>query len=178
MWSFILLFACSFSSTPNLQQKQDVFHEPESILWDRNQEIYWVSNMNGMTQQRDANGFISIVSVEGKIVNPKFITSTKEHPLHSPKGMALAGDLLLVVDIDTLHIYNSYTGKHVRSEVITDTVLLNDIVIAEGSIFVSDMRQDKVIQLDSTSFAIKDTIKVQRPNGLFYDQGYLWIASF
>ena len=63
-WSFILLFACSFSSAPNPQQKQDVFLESESILWGRDQEIYWVSNMNGMTQQRDADGFISIVSVE------------------------------------------------------------------------------------------------------------------
>jgi len=178
MWSFVFSLSCTSSPAPSPQQKQSEFLEPESILWDRNQEVYWVSNMNGMTREKDANGFISVVSAEGTLVKPKFISSTREHPLHSPKGMALQGELLLVLDLDTLRVYNSNTGQHIRSELIADSVLLNDIVIAEGDIFISDMYQDKIVRLDGSSFAIKDTMTVQRPNGLLYDQGHLWIASF
>jgi hypothetical protein len=43
------------------------FKAPESVLHDRDQDVYFVSNINGPNDARDNNGFVSRMRPEGSI---------------------------------------------------------------------------------------------------------------
>ena len=66
------------------------FATPESVFYDKKNDRYLVSNINGNPTDADDNGFISIVSVDGKVENLKWIDGTAENiQLSAPKGMAV-----------------------------------------------------------------------------------------
>src|SRR5512142_458611 len=49
------------------------FQTPESIAYDESNDRYLVSNINGKATEADNNGYISLVSPEGKVILEKFI---------------------------------------------------------------------------------------------------------
>src|ERR1700712_578633 len=69
------------------------FKSPESILHDPQQDIYFVTNVNGPNDRKDNNGFVSRVHPDGSIEQMRWVSGgTNGVTLHAPKGMALTGD--------------------------------------------------------------------------------------
>ena len=118
------------------------FQTPESVIHDPQQDVYFVSNINGNPSQKSNNGFISRIAVETMRVDSMFIAGgRKQVTLHAPKGMAIRGDTLWVTDIDAVRAFNTRTGAPLANATFQQprAVFLNDIVAGpDGALYITD----------------------------------------
>jgi len=116
------------------------FSAPESVLYDPQQDVYLVTNMNGGAFDKDHNGFISRVSPSGRVLDLKWIEGERKGvTLHSPKGSAFKGDLFMVADVDAVRLFDRKSGKSRGEWVIPNASLLNDITVdTQGVVYVTD----------------------------------------
>jgi hypothetical protein len=116
------------------------FSSPESVLHDVLADVYLVSNIVGGPLDKDSDGFISVVSPAGEIVELRWIDGSAEGvELHAPKGMAIVGDSLYVADIDCVRIFHRTTGMPAGSVCPEGATFLNDVAAdPEGRLYVTD----------------------------------------
>ena len=116
------------------------FQTPESVAYDDANDRYLVSNINGKPGEADNNGYISLVSPDGKIILEKFIAGgVNKVTLHAPKGTAIANGMLYVADIDTVRKFDLKTGAPKGEIKIPGATFLNDVdADADGNVYVSD----------------------------------------
>lgn len=107
---------------------------PESVLHDREQDVYFISNIAGGMLTVDGNGFISRVDAKTMRVDLEWIA----RGLDAPKGMAVLGDTLYVSDITAVKKFDRRTGAP-RGEVrLPGASFINDIATDGRSVYVSD----------------------------------------
>jgi sugar lactone lactonase YvrE len=125
---------------PPIVLKDAGFKTPESVLYDADQDLYLVSNINGKPLDVDANGFISKVSPEGKVLELAWIDGSKKASLmNAPKGLTISGNLLYVADINVVRTFDRKTGAAKGTIAIPGATFLNDVAAgADGKIYVSD----------------------------------------
>jgi hypothetical protein len=112
---------------------------PESVLFDPQQDLYFISNINGSMLSVDANGFISRVNPNTMQVELKWIESGKNGVrLDGPKGMAIVGETLYVSDITAVRKFNRRTGAPEGEIALAGASFINDITTDGKSIYVSD----------------------------------------
>jgi len=146
--SVFVPFACSQKAyiSPDLTKLWETPAElktPESVLYDYQRDVYYVSNVNGNPSEKDGNGFISRLKADGTIENLQWITG-----LNAPKGMGLVDSLLYVSDIDEIVEMDVNSGKILNKYPIPGSKFLNDITCDEGGrVFVSDMQDSKIYVL-------------------------------
>ena len=119
-------------------------HAPVCVLYDQDQDIYFVSNINGAGTARDNNGYIARVSPDGRQLTPRFIEGGRGAVrLDAPKGLAILGDELWVADIDTVRSFNRRTGRPVRSVKMPSPggLFLNEMTTGpDQAVYVTDTR--------------------------------------
>jgi DNA-binding beta-propeller fold protein YncE len=142
----------------------------ESVLHDEKKDVLYVSNINGKPDEKDGNGFISIVSMDGKVTNEKWVAG-----VDAPKGMGLLEGKLYVTDIDRVHEIDTETGNITNTYPVEGAVFLNDIAVENGKVYVSDSGGGSiyVIENGNLSTFLSD---LQGPNGLFPNNGELVVA--
>src|ERR1044071_5790863 len=92
---------------------------PESVRYDGDLDVFFVSNIVGNPSNKDGQGFIAVVRGDSTGVMKKLVESGKASgggkaiTLNAPKGLAVAGDTLWVADIDVVHAINKTTGASV-----------------------------------------------------------------
>lgn len=144
---------------------------PESVLYYTPEKILYVSCINGNPTEKDSNGYIALVSQEGKIINPKWAVN-----LSAPKGMGMYKDNLYVADLSEVVVINRKTGKVTKRIPVPQSVFLNDITIdAAGIVYVSDSRTGIIhrIQNDKVSTWM---INKNGVNGLLASGDELYMA--
>lgn len=151
-----------------------VFQTPESVLYDENNDVIYVSNMNGSEQGKDGNGFISKMTTAGKVKNLKWATG-----LNNPTGMGIFGNTLFVADIDQLVTIDLQNGTVIQKYDAPGTVFLNDITVRiNGQVFVSDSKTGQIFLLDKGVLSIwLDDNKIMGTNGLLAEQGKLLVGG-
>lgn len=107
---------------------------PESVLHDAQQDVYFISNLNGGLLTRDGNGFISRVDAKTLRVELQWIAGG----LDAPKGMAILGDTLYVSDIGAVRKFDRRTGAPRGVIPLPQTTLVNDLTTDGRSVFASD----------------------------------------
>lgn len=121
----------------------DGFQNPDSVVWDPLQKLFFVSNMNGAADAKDGNGFISKVAPAGKMIDKAWVTG-----LNAPNGLAIIGRRLYTADIDELDQISFSDGAITRFPA-PGAKLLTDVTGDEfGRIYVSDMLGDAIYRLD------------------------------
>jgi hypothetical protein len=86
------------------------FSAPESVLYDTAADRYLVSNVNGQPLATDDNGFISLLSPSGEVLDLKWIEGGKNGVrLDAPKGMTIADGVLYVADISAVRTFDLAT---------------------------------------------------------------------
>lgn len=166
---------------------------PESVLYDADQDVYFISNINGQPLAKDDNGYISKVNPDTLAVEAKWIDGSKKGShLDAPKGLAIVGDELWVTDITDVKKFDRKTGAPKGKVAIPGSTFLNDLVSDGKSAYVSDSGMkagaggnfegtgtDSIWQITGTQAkkiaAGKD---LNRPNGLEMADGKLWAVSF
>ena len=140
------------------------------MLYDEDQDLLYVANINGQPDQKDGNGFISKVSMDGKITEQQWVKG-----LDAPKGMGMHDGKLYVSDIDRVHEIDTKSGKVTRTFPVKGAKFLNDVAVDNGKVYVSDSGGGAIylIQNGKVETWMKD---LQNPNGLFTDGGEIVMA--
>jgi DNA-binding beta-propeller fold protein YncE len=176
----LLLICISGLGALNAQKLEKVWETtaelktPESVLFDEENEIIYVANINGDPTAKDGNGFISILNADGSEKNLEWVKG-----LDAPKGMALSNGKLYVSDIDRLVEIDVRTGKIVSRYHAANAVFLNDVAAcSNGMILVSDTRTARIYALVNGSLSVwVEGEPLEAPNGLFTEMGKLYIGD-
>jgi hypothetical protein len=171
---------------------------PESVVHDTVTDVYLVSNVGGVPVFLN-QGFISRVSPQGKVLDLKWIQDgVNGVTLHGPKGIAFYGEELYVADVDTLRIFNRFTGAPIRNIPITNpfvapgtlppplgtpgALFLNHVVITnDGTAYISDWLNSAIYKVDpkgqSSLFASGQ--QLGGPNGMLLNGDEIsWVTFF
>ena len=167
------------------------FKTPESVLYDADDDLYIVSNINGSPADKDGNGFISKVSPDGKIVDLKWIEGGKNGvKLDAPKGTAIVNSTLYVADITVVRQFDMKTGKQKADIAVPGSTFLNDVApTADGGVIVSDTGVDAQFQPTGADAVYKIDSKgkltplakdkdLGGPNGVTEFGGQTWVVTF
>lgn len=114
---------------------------PESVRYDAELDVYYVTNINGNPSQKDNNGFIARVRADSTSVMTMLVEGGKSGVrLNAPKGMALRGDTLFVADIDMLRMFNRRTGAMLGAVSLREqnATFLNDVAVGPDGIYITD----------------------------------------
>ncbi len=127
-------------AAPTAAVKYTGLSTPESVLYDADADRYLVSNINGKPGEADNNGFISILSPDGKITELKWIEGGKgKTKLDAPKGMAIVKGVLYVADITVVRMFDAKTGAPKGDVKVDKSTFLNDVAAGpDGKVYVSD----------------------------------------
>lgn len=155
--------------------QQDNFDQPESVIPGPNGQNLYVSNINGAPTELNGKGYISKLSVDGKVIQQHWLEG-----MDAPKGLAISGDSLYVADMQQVHVVSLSKRKIIKQYQAPQAKMLNDITIDnEGNVYISDL-------LGGGIYRIKDqTINqwfthnlLPHPNGLSWKKGKLMVASW
>lgn len=122
------------------------FMTPESVLYDTDNDVYLVSNINGGEVDADDNGFISALKPDGTVT--RWIDgAAADIKLDGPKGSAIVGGTFYVADISVLRRFDRKTGKQLDDIKIEGATFLNDVVAdGAGGVLVTDSGFDAKLQ--------------------------------
>jgi sugar lactone lactonase YvrE len=121
----------------------DGMKTPESVRYDPELDVFYVSNINGNPSQHDGNGFIAVVRADSVGAATKILVQGGRNgaKLDAPKGLALVGDTLWVADINHVRAFNRRTGAPIADIDLSaqKATFLNDITVdGAGAIYVTD----------------------------------------
>lgn len=143
----------------------------ESVIYDKERDVLYVANINGEPSTKDGNGFISKVSLDGKVTEAQWVKG-----MDAPKGMGLVGTKLYVTDIDRVHEIDVTTGKITKTYQIEGAKFLNDITTdASGKVYMSDSNTG-VISVIENGKVSKWLENLTGPNGLLAEEGGMLVA--
>lgn len=148
-----------------------VLETPESVYYNPNEKVLYVSNIVGDPSEKDSRGYISKISLEGDIIQKEWVTG-----LHAPKGMAMMNNTLYVTNIDELVAIDP-NGSISKRYPVQGAKFLNDPVEADGKILFTDMEDNKIYALQNDKVEVWKEGDLDRPNGLAYHNGQLYLAS-
>ena len=159
-------------------ESEPVLKVPESVLLDNKNKQLFVANINGKPTDKDGNGFISILDLDGKVKTLEFSKG-----FDAPKGMAIYDNKLYVSDIDTLRVVDLSTGDIIQNYYIKEAEFLNDVVATkDGIIYVSDYSPTnkaiyKLQNKNMTKWLNSGNLQGERPNGVWIKDDQLIIGT-
>ncbi len=170
-------------------QTKTGFGFPESVVYDPSAKLLYVSNFGGSELkpgEKDGMGRIAKVSLDGEILEGRFLPDTGSDVMNKPKGLWVKGNRLWVTDIDSVWVFDLKSQKG-RKLPIPGIVFANDPAIVGNALYVSDSRADTIYKVEPADFlSVKQpkitkvmTGKTVDPNGLWPARdGGLLIAGF
>ena len=176
IWTIILVFFLlntNAQSFKKVWETDAVFATPESVCYDADRSQIYVSNINGQPMIKDNNGFISLLSKDGKIKKLKWVTG-----MNAPKGMVIVDSLLFVTDIDRFLIIDIKTAKIIRTVSVEGASFLNDMTVdLKGNVYMTDMGKNQVLITTGLKADVwLEGNEINKPNGLAFFKGSLFVG--
>ncbi|NMA97027.1 MAG: ATP/GTP-binding protein [Phyllobacteriaceae bacterium] len=150
------------------------FETPESVVFDAVNQRLIVSNIVGDASAADGNGKLSLVALDGTMIEADWVTG-----LDAPKGSAIAGGKLYVADITNLRIVDLASGA-VETLAIEGATFLNDVTAdSAGTIYVTDTFANRIYAVaDGAASILVEDPALGSPNGILADGDSLITAGF
>ena len=170
------------------------FIDPESVCYDPDQDVFFVSNIAGFGSSKDNHGYIVRISASSLDSAVVFAQSgVGGVTLHAPKGIAIQGDTLWVTDIDVVRGFHRRTGEPVGTIDFSahNPTQLNDIAAGNGELRVTDTGiwmvfegnvhtgPDKIFSVapGRRVSLIANSLSLKLPNGITWDSSAArWIV--
>jgi len=134
--------AQSQAAAPQKVGETTGLNAPESVKYDADLDVFFVSNIDGNPSGKDGKAEITKIRADSMGASTPFIESGKNGVmLNAPKGLAIKGDTLWVADIDAVRAFNKRTGAPIASIDLRSqkATFLNDIAIGgDGDVYVTD----------------------------------------
>lgn len=175
----LFIATLAIAQVPQIEKKWELlgFSNPESIVFDQTNNVLYVSNVNGNPTDKDANGFISKVSTDGKIITLKWVEG-----LNAPKGMVIVKGKLYVTDIDEIVEIDITQEKTTNTYKAEGATFLNDLTTDKnGNLYASNTFGFSAIYKLNLKGKVSTFIKdetLQMPNGLLVDGKNLLVAPW
>jgi DNA-binding beta-propeller fold protein YncE len=145
----------------------------ESVIYDKANDVLYVANINGDPSTKDGNGFISKVTLDGKVSELSWVKG-----IDAPKGMGIFNGKLYVTDIDRIHEIDIATGKISKTYPATGAQFLNDITVDDaGKVYASDTGGGAIYLIDGGTVS-KWIENIASPNGLLAENNQLFVLGF
>ena len=170
-----------------LVQATDALLEfPESVVWDKANGAWYVSNFGGTTfaddsgmapSKADENGFITKLASNGEIDTLKWITG-----LHAPKGLGVYDGKLYAADVGQVVIMDIASAKIERRIAVPDSQFLNGLAVdpSNGDVYVSDMMTNQILRYSQGGEmeVFLESAELEMPNGLYVDGNTLIVGAW
>lgn len=167
------------NNIPLWQLSDSAIVNPEGTYYYPEDNIIFVSSVVGDELEKDGEGWISLVSPEGELLDPKWVEG-----FNAPHGMRSYQDQLWVADIDELVVIDIPSATILSRIPISGAEFLNDVAISEaGQVFVSDTLTNHIYVVDALdeSYPVNifaEGVTLESPNGLFVDGDQLLVAGW
>lgn len=161
------------SSLTEIWRTDGVLSTCESVLYNEDLDLLFVSCINGSPADKNGKGFIALLDPDGSIKKLEWVTG-----LNAPKGMGILDDKLYVADIDEVVVIDIKKAKISDRIKVEGASFLNDIAIgADGKIYFTD--SDTGIVWIYLKGEIKQwlTEGLSRPNGLYIEKDRVLLTS-
>ncbi len=145
---------------------------PECVYYDAANKVLYVSNMN--KDKVDGDGFISKVSLDGKILALKWISG-----LNDPKGMFIYNNKLFVADNQQIIEIDILKGVIAAKYKAEDSKNLNDIAIDNaGTLYISDFEGNALYRLKNGKMERWSEVpELKDVNGMLIENNSLLIGT-
>lgn len=152
----------------------DGLSDPESVALAADGRTLYVANVAGEGDARDGNGFISRISLGGKMLQRQWVTG-----LDAPKGAIVAGGRLYVSDIDRLVEIDTATAKVVARHAAPGATFLNDVAVApDGTVLVADSGTGRIFALKAGAMTVWSADpELKSANGLLPEADRLLVTT-
>jgi len=183
-----ILFACSATKkqqktsetatliTPSLElvwETDTLMTTAECIIYDKNRDLIYVSNINEGPWEKDGNGFLSKLDTDGNIVDLKWVEG-----LDAPKGLAIFKGSLFVNDIDQLIEIDIEKGKIKSRTKIGGDPNLNGLTVDDsGVLYASGSKNFKIYRIEKGLVEIFVEGDLGRPNGIYSEKDRLLMLT-
>jgi DNA-binding beta-propeller fold protein YncE len=147
---------------------------PESAYFDPSSGFVFVSQIGGQAAERDGNGRISKLAVDGRTIAADWVTG-----LNAPKGLRSFEGTLYAADIDEVVAIDIGTGQITARIKIDGAQFLNDLATApDGAIYTSDSFGNRIYVIrDGQPSVFFEGDSIMLPNGVLVDGERLLVAS-
>ena len=150
-----------------------LFRVPECVIYDKDNDVIYVSNMNDNPREKDGNGFISRLSTSGEILDLKWVED-----MSSPKGLGIYEGKLYVSDVDEVIVIDIAEGMIEERIAIEGAKMINDITIdSRGNVYVSDSDNNNIFLISNGVVSNWLSEGLNEPNGVLLDGEKLLLAS-
>ena len=166
----------AYSQEHSLAKKWEsdtVLKVPESVLYDAENKVLYVSNIDGKDPwAADGKGSIGKVGLDGKIIAVDWVPG-----LNSPKGMGIYQGKLYAADLSNVVVVDIKGGKIIQTIKVDGAEGLNDITVdKQGTVYVSDSKTLKVFKIDNGKSEVY-LENLKGPNGLLADKENLFVLD-
>lgn len=156
-----------------LWETDSVFKVPESVLYDQDNNVLYVANIDGTQPwEKDGKGSVGKLGTDGKPVQVEWVKG-----LNGPKGMGIFNKQLYVADITRVVVIDIASGTISKEIEVPGSQTLNDISIdKKGIVYVSDSRGRKVYRIvNGQPELFLDSLK--GPNGVLVHQDDFYLLD-
>jgi hypothetical protein len=140
------------------------FEVPESVLYDPEREVAYVSNNDGFRLGGEGRQHLSRIGLDGSVMDRVWVEG-----LTNPTGLAWRGQEILVVERRSVAVIDPETATVTGRIPVPEGRLLNDIAVAPGgTAYVSDSRASLVYRITADGEVEKwlQTGPGRNPNGV------------
>ena len=148
---------------------------PESVLLDARNNVLYVANIDGAPDGKDGKGFITRMTLQGKIQNLEWVSG-----LDAPKGMALVKNNLYVADITQVAVIDITLAKITSTIAIEGASFLNDVTADDkGNVYVSDSNTGKIHKIAGGKAEVfYENAAIKSTNGVLALSDGLYFVEF
>jgi DNA-binding beta-propeller fold protein YncE len=151
-------------------ETDSTLRQPESVVFDANSKILYVSNIGDFDKAGD--GAISKIGLDGKIISLEWVKG-----LSAPKGLGLYNNLLYAAEQNTVAVIDITTAAIIRRIPVEGAQMLNDIAVdSKGVIYVSDSKTNKVHRIENEKPSVY-LENMMGANGLYVSGNSLYILT-
>lgn len=147
---------------------------PESAYFDPVSGFVFVSQIGGQAADRDGNGRISKLTVDGRVVAADWVKG-----LNAPKGLRSHQGTLYAADLDEVVGIEIASGTITSRVKIAGAQFLNDLATApDGTIYTSDSFANRIYAIrNGQASMFFEGEGILMPNGVLVDGARLIVAS-
>lgn len=145
----------------------------ESVLYDEQRKVLFVSCINGAPIEKNGKGYIAMLDLDGNVKALEWVSG-----LNGPKGMGIYDGLLYVTDIDQLVVIDIEKAEIVERIPVGGATFMNDIAIdTDGTVYFTDSDPGWIWKYKDGTMELWITEGLERPNGLFIEESRILLTS-
>lgn len=167
-YTTLFVTACLFNTAiaqhrlTKLWETDSVLKVPESVLYDAENKVLYVSNIDGTDPWgTDGKGSVGKVGLDGKIITVDWVSG-----LNAPKGIGIHKGKLYVADLSNIVVIDIKKGVITKTIKVEGAEGLNDVSVrSDGVVWVSDSKNKKIFRVegDKSSVYLEN---LKGPNGV------------